>query len=137
MASTLFPKNTLHDEIPGQPGACSTDRARGSLEDAVVHSAEDAAEYVGRKAEAATAAVGDGLKSLGNTIRAHTHDGIAGEASAAVANTLESTGRYLQEEGLKGMTEDVTALIRRNPIPAMLVAFGAGFLIARATFSRS
>ena len=83
------------------------------------------------------AAVGSGLKSLGHTIRDHTPDsGMAGDASSAVANTLERTGRYLQEEGLEGIAEDVTNLIRRNPIPAMLVGVGAGFLLARAMTSR-
>jgi hypothetical protein len=104
----------------------------------VAQSAEDAATYVGHKAEDATAAVGGGLKSLGHTIRDHTsQSGMVGEASSAVANSLESTGRYLQEEGLEGMAADVTSLIRRNPIPALLVGFGVGFLIARATTRRS
>jgi len=153
MASTMTPMKKKFDEIEsnlGQPPhvASPVEQAKGMVASigetakdtaaAVVHSAEDAAAYVGHKADDATTAVGDGLKSLGNTIRAHTpHDGVVGEASAAVANTLESTGRYLKEEGLKGMSEEVTELVRRNPIPALLVAFGAGFLIARATLSRS
>jgi hypothetical protein len=151
MASTLNPMKNMHDEKPsnlGEPFVGPVDPAKDVVSSlgekvkdtasSVAQSAEDAAAYVGRKADDATTAVGDGLRSLGNTIRAHTsHDGAVGEASSAVANTLESTGRYLQEEGLKGMTDEVTNLIRRNPIPALLVAFGAGFLIARATTSRS
>jgi hypothetical protein len=70
-------------------------------------------------------------------VRTHQTATSAGEASAVVADTLESTGRYLQEEGLKGMAEELTILIRRNPVPALLAAFGAGFLIARATTPRS
>jgi uncharacterized membrane-anchored protein YhcB (DUF1043 family) len=31
------------------------------------------------------------------------------------------------------MAEDLTSLIRRNPIPAMLVGVGLGFLLARMT----
>jgi len=49
---------------------------------------------------------------------------------------LESTGRYLQEEGLKGVAEDMTNLIRRNPLPAMFLGIGLGFILARA-ISRS
>jgi hypothetical protein len=131
MASTLSPMTNRHDENPsnlGKPGAGSS----------IAQTAENAAAYVGRKADDATTAVGGGLKSFGNTIRAHAlHDDIVGEASSAVADTLESTGRYLQEEGLKGIAEELTILIRRNPVPALLAAFGAGFLIARATTSRS
>jgi hypothetical protein len=100
--------------------------------------ADQAAEYIGRKAEAATAALGGGLESLGNTLRAHTHqDDIVRDASAAVANCMEETGRYVQEKGLEGMAADVTGLIRRNPVAALLAAFGVGFLLARATTSRS
>jgi hypothetical protein len=151
MANTLRPMKNRHDENPGNLGqpsvrppdpakdaVCSLGEKAKDSGSSVVQTAEDAAAYVGRKAEDATTAVGGGLKSLGNTLRTHTHqDGIVGEASAAVANTLESTGRYLQEEGLKGMANEVTNLIRRNPVPALLVAFGIGFLIARATTSRS
>jgi hypothetical protein len=114
-----------------------TEKAKDAAS-AVVHGAEDATSYLGHKAEDATATVGGGLKTLGHTIRENTpHDGVIGEASSAVANSLESTGRYLQEEGLKGMAEDMTNMIRRNPIPALLVGVGIGFLIARATAPRS
>lgn len=45
---------------------------------------------------------------------------------------MESTGEYLEEKGLSGMAGDVTDLIRRNPLPALLIAVGIGFLIARS-----
>jgi len=113
------------------------DKAK-DMASAVVHGAEDAGSYVSQKAVDATSSVGSGLKSLGHTIRDNTpNDGMIGEASSAVANSLESTGRYLQEEGLKGIADDMTNMIRRNPIPALLVGVGVGFLIARATTARS
>jgi len=112
------------------------DRAKDAAS-AVQDKAEHAANYVGKKAEDATSAVGGGLKSLGQTIREKTpHSGMMGNASSAVADSLESTGRYLEEEGLQGMAEDVTNLIRRNPIPALLIGIGAGFLLARAMTPR-
>jgi hypothetical protein len=43
----------------------------------------------------------------------------------------ESGRRYVQEQGVSGMADDLTELIRRNPIPALLVGFGLGFLVAR------
>jgi hypothetical protein len=60
---------------------------------------------------------------------------VLGSASSAVASTLESSGRYLQEHGLSGVGEDLTNMIRKNPVPALLMAVGIGFLIARATRS--
>jgi hypothetical protein len=78
-------------------------------------------------------AVGSGMESLAGTIRQHAPDsGMLGTASQKVARGLESGGRYLQEEGLRGIGEDLTNLIRRNPIPALLIGLGLGFLIGRA-----
>jgi len=54
-----------------------------------------------------------------------------GNASGMVADSLDNAGRYLQEEGIVGMAEDVTELIRRNPIPAMLVGVGIGYMLAK------
>jgi len=100
--------------------------------------ADDAASYVGHKAEDATTAVGGGLKSLGSSLREKApHEGMIGDASSAVANTLERTGSYLQEEGLRGIADDMTNLIRRNPIPALFIGIGVGFLLARALSHRS
>lgn len=58
--------------------------------------------------------------------------GMVDEVSSAVAGAIESTNRYLQEQGLKDMAEDLKGLIHRNPIPALLVGVGIGFLIGRA-----
>jgi hypothetical protein len=98
--------------------------------------ASEAASYVGQKAEDATTAVGSSMKSLAGTIRdSGPHEGMLGNASSAVASTLESGGRYLEQHGLKGIGEDLTNVIRRNPIPTLLIAVGLGYLVARATRS--
>jgi len=101
--------------------------------------AKDVASNLGRKAEDATHAVGSGMKSLAGTMRENLpREGMIGNAASTVVGGLESTGRYLEQEGLQGITEDVTNLIRRNPVPAMLVGIGLGFLLARITMpSRS
>lgn len=104
----------------------------------VAQKASDAASFVGKKAEDATSSVGAGMKNLAGTIRDKTSDkGIIGAAGSAVADTLESGGRYLQQQGLSGIGEDMTNMIRRNPIPAVLLCVGLGYLLARATATRS
>jgi uncharacterized membrane-anchored protein YhcB (DUF1043 family) len=35
------------------------------------------------------------------------------------------------------MASDVTEMIKRNPIPALLMGIGLGFMLARLTSSRS
>jgi len=101
----------------------------------VADAAKDAASYVGKQAESASSAVASGLQSLSKSIRpaSSSSHGMIDDASTAVANTLESTGRFLQDEGFKGIADDMTNLIRRNPLPALLIGVGFGFLLARAT----
>jgi len=65
------------------------------------------------------------------------HEGMLGDASKSVANAVDSAGKYLEDKNLTGMMDDVTGLIRRNPIPALLIGLGVGFLIGRALSSRS
>jgi len=108
------------------------DKARDAASTAY-DKAKQTASNVGQKAEDATAAVGGSMKSLAGSIKEKMpSEGMVGRASTAVADKLESGGRYLEEEGLSGIGQEVTNLIRRNPIPAMLVGIGLGFLIARS-----
>jgi len=91
-----------------------------------------AASSVGKTADKWTSSAGSGMKSLGDTIEEKgPHGGMLGSASHAVASTLAEGGKYLEQEGLSGMMDDVTNLIRRNPMPAILVGIGLGYLIGR------
>ena len=108
-----------------------------SATSSVMHSAEDAASYVGKKADDGVHAVGSSLKSFGDTVR-HQAPGrdMLKDGMCAVADTLENTGKYLEEGGMSGIAEDMTNLIKRNPIPALFVGIGVGFLLARAISPR-
>jgi len=104
----------------------------------VASMAGDAASLVGERAKDMSTNLGSGMSGLAGTIRENVpHEGFLGSAGSTVADTLESSGRYLQEHGLGGMCEDVTNMIRRNPVPALLIGVGLGFLLARATSRRS
>jgi hypothetical protein len=92
---------------------------------------------VGAKADSAAEAVGTGIKSLADTIRHHgPEQGVLGEAKTRTAQTLDQAGRYLSDEGVTGMTNDIANCIRRNPVPALLVGLGLGFLLAHVTRRR-
>ena len=74
------------------------------------------------------------MESLAGTLRDKLpQKGMFSGATNPVVEGLESGGKYLQEEGLKGMADDMATLIRRNPVPAVLVGIAFGFLIARIT----
>jgi len=92
-----------------------------------------AASNVGKTADNLTSSAGSSIKNLGESLSQKApHEGMLGNASQTVANTIKESGRYLEEAGLSGISEDVTQLIRRNPVPAVLVGLGIGFLIGRA-----
>jgi len=100
--------------------------------EAVSNAASQAATAAGKTADRMASATGSSVKQLGETIREKgPQEGMLGGATRAVGNTLEEGGKYLEQEGFSGMMDDVTDLIRRNPVPAVLVGIGIGFLIGR------
>ena len=104
-----------------------------NLASSAMSSANDAATYAGKRAEDARCAVGSSVKSLGDSVRsAAPEDGVVHNAADSFASGLESAGKYLEEQDFSHMAEDVTNLIKRNPIPAICIAVGVGFLLARA-----
>lgn len=112
------------------------DRAKGIASN-VYDKTKDAASALGQRAEDATHAVGKGMESLAGTVRHNLPtSGVIGGAASSMASGLESGGRYLDNEGLSGIGEDMVNLIRRNPIPALLIGIGLGFFLAKATTSR-
>ena len=94
--------------------------------------ASTAADKARDTAENLTTKAGSGMTALADTIREHAPEGgFVGSAAESVADNLERGGRYLEREGLSGMAEDVASLIKRNPIPALFIGVGIGFLLAR------
>jgi ElaB/YqjD/DUF883 family membrane-anchored ribosome-binding protein len=92
----------------------------------------NAASSVGKTAENLTTSAGASIKHFGETLGEKApHEGMLGSASQTVANTLRDSGKYLEEAGLSGIGDDLTELIRRNPVPAILVGIGIGFLMGR------
>jgi hypothetical protein len=139
MVSATVYATDLKDKIE-EAGAACVDKAQEvtssvmNAASAMAHTVGDAGTTVGAKANDATAAVGGGMQSLAGTIReSMPRDGALGTASTSVAASLENGGKYLQQEGINGMAKDVTDLIRRNPVPALLVGVGVGFLLAKLT----
>lgn len=103
----------------------------------VAGAAGNAASWAGHRAEDAASGVGSGIKSLGDTIREKgPQGGVFGSATSAVGDTLSNAGSYLEDKGFSGIGGDLSDLIRKNPVPAMLIGVGIGFMLARMT-SRS
>lgn len=93
--------------------------------------ATQAASDVGKRADEVTASAGLGIQGLSDRLSQNApQSGMLGTASQAVAKTLHGGGEYLEDAKLSGMTEDLAQLIRRNPIPAVLVGIGLGWFVA-------
>lgn len=115
-----------------EAGFQAADKAREAAS-SVGDMVSQAASAVGNTADNLASSAGSGIKRLGETLGEQApHEGVLGNASQTVANTLKESGKYIQDAGLSGMAEDVTELIRRNPVPAILVGMGIGFVIGRA-----
>ena len=115
----------------------AADKARESFS-ALGQSASSMASAAVNKADEAVSSAGKRLETWGEGVRENTpHEGLLGAASDRLAGALETSGNYLEDHGLTGMVEDVTEMIKRNPIPALFIGIGIGFLIAKATSSRS
>lgn len=106
--------------------------AASAVGDMVTNAAGTVGSTVSSTMDKATSATGSGVKHLGESIREKgPSEGFLGNATRAVADTLEGSGGYLEREGFSGMMDDVAGMIRRNPMPAILLGIGLGFLIGR------
>jgi len=94
--------------------------------------ASQAACDVGRRADEMTARAGAGLQDLGDRIsRQAPQSGILAGASQSVAQAVRSGGEYVEEAKLSGMAEDLSEVVRRNPLPSVLIAVFVGWFVAR------
>jgi methyl-accepting chemotaxis protein len=108
------------------------DKAKDTAE-SVGDMAKSAAESVGEKANEYTAAAGHELTEAGKAMaKKMPHEGMAGEASQAIAETIQQSGKYLEDAKLSGMANDLTEVIKTHPIPTMLICLGIGFCLGRA-----
>jgi len=115
-----------------EAGAEALGKAREAA-GAVGAMATETASAVGKKADELTAVAGHEIREFGQSIgKKGPHDGMAGQASQAVADTIMGGGRYIEEAKLSGMAHDVEQLVKNHPIPALLVCFGIGYCVGRA-----
>jgi len=121
-----------YDERMGQMMQSAThDEASngGSMADAAKESAAAAATKVAQ----AASVVGEKIGSLADVIREKApQEGTVRTAATVVAKKLDAAGSYLQEKDLGEMGGDLARLIRRYPLPALLIGLGIGYLWGRS-----
>jgi len=104
----------------------------------VADAARSATSAATKAVDNAASTAGQSLESFGDRVRDYgPRSGMMGQATETVAKGFEKGGQYLEDRGFTGMGNDVTEMIKRNPIPALLFGIGLGFVLARLTSSRS
>jgi len=94
--------------------------------------ATDAATEAGKRADEFVSAAGAQIQGFSRKMsEAGPQSGILRDASQAVANTVRSGGDYLHDQKFSGISDDLAKVIQRNPISAVLIALGIGWVIAR------
>jgi hypothetical protein len=112
--------------------AASVGQMASHAASAVGAMASQAACDVSKKADDLTARAGVGIQELGDRLSHSTlHEGMLGSASQSVARAVKGGGEYIESAKLSGITEDIAQVIRRNPIPAVLIAIGLGWYVGR------
>jgi uncharacterized protein YjbJ (UPF0337 family) len=124
------------DKIGGQK-----DQLIGTIQEKYGYTREKAQQEVERRLQAYSEKTGSTPQSPAQDVVrtvAETASGLTAKAqelgasaATAVADRVESAGAYLQEQGVANMTADLTALIRRYPLPSLLLGVGLGYLLAR------
>jgi uncharacterized protein YjbJ (UPF0337 family) len=60
----------------------------------------------------------------------------ARDARSAMSNGVETATSYWHDNEFSEMADDFVAVVRRHPVPFLLIALGIGFALARSAFSR-
>lgn len=108
--------------------AARATQGTGTVESA----ARSAQEFV----ENSRTAAADRLKQAAEAVRDRAPDLPGGDRvhqfAQTTADTLSTTADYIRTHDVHRVVEDVEAVVKRNPGPALLVAAAFGFLVGRA-----
>lgn len=85
--------------------------------------AKDAATHIGRQADEALDTAAGMAEKTGAQI---------GETASSLARRARASVESLSGQGMPHLLDDLSTLIKRHPIPAVLIGTAIGFLIARA-----
>lgn len=99
----------------------------------VAENVGDKAQRVSEKAREVAGEVGNKIAGASDTIQGKLRETgkEVGEVVSAVSDKVRSSAQYLEESSMQEVVEDVTTLIKRYPIHAVIIGAGIGFLLAR------
>jgi len=83
------------------------------------------------KARETMSQVGEKVSSMTGSLRDKAAEPLR-SAAGAVSSQWEAGRSYFQEHDMSDIGQEVTSMIRRHPLPAMLAVFGLGVLLGSA-----
>jgi ElaB/YqjD/DUF883 family membrane-anchored ribosome-binding protein len=81
-------------------------------------------------------ATGERIESAAHQVRERSPEGRPGQVAGRAADTVERSGRYLQQSSPSDVQSDLEQLIRKHPMESLLVGAGIGFLLSQVTRRR-
>jgi len=117
-----------------QEAAFQATQKAQDLASGAMQKSQEFVSAAGEKAQQGLSTVGHGMSSLAGTLRENApHEGAIGSAAGAVAQGLETSGRYLEQHKLADMVNDLGSLIKNDPFASLGIAFGLGCLFGAAS----
>jgi ElaB/YqjD/DUF883 family membrane-anchored ribosome-binding protein len=108
---------------------------QGKVEEAKVK-AQQAGTHAHAKADSGMTATGERVENAAHNMRERSPQGKAGNIAGRIADTMEHSGKYLQQSNPNDMRSDMEQLIRKHPVESLLIGAGVGFLLSRMTRRR-
>lgn len=109
------------------------------VSDAVEHTKSKLTEFgttAASKIDENRVAAADGLEGAADSLHQRADQLPGGEKvtnlAHSAADKLTATADYVRQNDLSSMVNDVEELVKKNPGPALAIAAGLGFLVARA-----
>jgi ElaB/YqjD/DUF883 family membrane-anchored ribosome-binding protein len=112
----------------GEAAISQATRARDAVSQAAqsaVDAAEDGRAAAAGRLEETASAVRERSESLPGGARVH-------QVAQTAADGLTTSADYVRTHDLRSVLDDVEAVVKNNPGPALLVAAAFGFLVGRA-----
>jgi ElaB/YqjD/DUF883 family membrane-anchored ribosome-binding protein len=117
--------------VPNRPDyltgfGCRTDDVSDKEEMGLLDKAKDAASAVVEKVEDAASSVKEAARDAASFVGQRASD-----AASAVGQGVSTGAGYVRDTASEA-ADNLTSLIRKHPVPSLLVAFAIGLLISRA-----
>lgn len=91
----------------------------------------DEPDDISRKVSNVASEVREGISNFVDGVKEKIPGDAVRKMSETVSQVSDQVRGYIEDRGIRGLTDDVTDVIRRYPVPALLCGVLIGVLLAR------